>query len=314
MTLRFGLNLPAGPPKGKINNYMDDLDHTLPQLTGHFDSLWMTDHFLLAGDFPRFEACTVMCWFAARWPQFKIGPMVLGQSYRNPALLAKMSATLQTLSGGRFIMGIGAGWKEDEYRAYDWPYPRAGIRIEQLQDTLEIMTRLWRQPGPLSWQGRHYRITDAFCEPRPDPVPPIIVGGGGRRTMRLAAQYADGWNLPDSPIERFRERHAILRQHCEELGRDPAGIEISWFGRLSIAASEQAALARSDGRWGRDRAFVGTASQCIEMMQAFVEEGVSYFMLDILDVADGDVLGALLEEVLPALRRASESSLPGDPS
>ncbi|MCE2489572.1 MAG: LLM class flavin-dependent oxidoreductase [Anaerolineae bacterium] len=302
MTLHFGLNLPAGPVMGPPGKFMDDLDVALPQLVGHFDSLWMTDHFIWDRD-PCYEAWTVMSYFAARWPQFKIGPIVLGQSYRNPALLAKMAATLQQLSGGRFIMGIGAGWKEDEYRAYDWPYPRAGIRIEQLQDTLEIMTRMWREPGPVSWQGRHYSITDAICEPRPAPVPPVIVGGAGRKTMRLAAQYADGWNLPDSPIERFRERRAILQQHCEELGRDPASIELSWFGRLSIGESEQAAIARSHGRWTRERAFVGTPSHCIEMMQAFVDEGVRRFILDIMDVADEDVLGPLLEEVLPALQQ-----------
>ncbi len=301
MTLRFGLNLPAGPTMGGVSKFMDDLDLTLPQLVGHFESLWMTDHFIW-DDNPCYEAWTVMSYIAARWPQFLIGPMVLGQSYRNPALLAKMGATLQSISNGRFIMGIGAGWKEDEYRAYNWPYPRAGIRIEQLQDTLEIMTRMWREPGPVSWQGRHYQVSDAWCEPRPDPVPPIIVGGGGRKTMRLAVQYADGWNHSDSAIGAFSERLAILQQHCEELGRDPASIEISWFGRLSVAATEQAAIVRSEGRWTRDKAFVGTSSQVVELMQAFVEAGVSHFMLDLLDIADEEVMGAVLEEILPALR------------
>lgn len=301
MTLRFGLNLPAGPIMGSVSKFMDDLDLTLPQLEGHFESLWMTDHFIW-DDEPCYEAWTVMSYIAARWPQFLIGPMVLGQSYRNPALLAKMGATLQSISDGRFIMGIGAGWKEDEYRAYNWPYPRAGIRIEQLQDTLEIMTRMWREPGPVTWQGRHYQVSDAWCEPRPNPVPPIIVGGGGRKTMRLAAQYADGWNHSDSAIGTFSERLAILQQHCEELGRDPASIEISWFGRLSVGATEQAAIVRSEGRWTRDKAFVGTPSQVVELMQAFVEAGVSTFMLDILDLAEEEVLGAVLEEILPALR------------
>ncbi len=301
MSTRFGLILPFGPIKGGSDNTMDELDRILPQLVGHFESLWMTDHFIW-DDEACHEAWTIMSYFAARWPQFRIGPMVLGQSYRNPALLAKMGATLQALSKGRFIMGIGAGWKEDEYRAYDWPYPRAGIRIEQLQDTLEIMTRMWREPGPVSWQGRHYQVSDAWCEPRPNPVPPIIVGGGGRKTMRLAAQYADGWNLSDSTIGPFSARLAILRQHCEELGRDPASIEISWFGRLSVADSEQAAIARGGGRWTRDKSFMGTTAQVIELMQPFVDLGVSTFMLDVLDIADEDVLGSVLEEVLPALR------------
>ena len=303
MTLRFGLNLPAGPIRGPVSKFMDDLDRAIPQLVGHFDSLWMTDHFIW-DDRPCYEAWTVMSYVAARWPQFMIGPMVLGQSYRNPALLAKMGATLQSLSGGRFIMGIGAGWKEDEYRAYDWPFPRAGVRLEQLQDTLEIMTRLWRQPGPVSWQGRHYRITDAWCEPRPDPVPPVIVGGGGRKTMGLAARYADGWNLPDASPRHFRERLAILKQHCAELGRDPASIELSWLGRLCVAADEQAARERNQRYWEREGVFIGTPAAVIEQMQVFIDLGVSRFILEVLDVADEEVTGAIVEQILPALRQA----------
>src|SRR5262245_23117603 len=102
MTVEFGLALPAGPPKGQLNRFTDDLDVILPQLQGHFRSLWMTDHFFW-DDEPTHEAWTVISYLAARYPQFEIGPIVLGQSYRNPALLAKMGATLQTLSGGRFI-------------------------------------------------------------------------------------------------------------------------------------------------------------------------------------------------------------------
>ncbi|MCY4525085.1 MAG: LLM class flavin-dependent oxidoreductase, partial [Anaerolineaceae bacterium] len=158
------------------------------------------------------------------------------------------------------------------------------------------------EPGPVSWQGRHYRITDAICEPRPDPVPPIIVGGAGRKTMRLAAQYADGWNLPDSSSETFRERLAILRQHCEELGRDPDRLEVSLLGRLSVGATEQAARERNNRSWEREGAFVGSPSQVIEQMQPFIELGVSRFILEILEFSDAEVIGILKEEILPALR------------
>lgn len=302
MTVRFGLGLLAGPPKGQLNQWMDDLDASLPKLAGHFESLWMTDHFFWDED-PTYEAWTVMAYMAARWPQFKIGPMVLGQSYRNPALLAKMAATLQTLSNGRFIMAIGAGWKEDEYRAYDWPYPRAGIRIEQLADTLEIMKRLWTEADPVTYVGKHYSITEAYCQPKPTPVPPIIVGGGGRKTMRLAAQYADGWNLPDANIDTYTDRLNVLKEHCADLGRDPASIECSWFGRLAVANSEAEALALSDGRWTKDNAFVGTPQQALDLMLPFVEVGVEYFMLEILGLPDPDVIGMVTEDVLPHLRR-----------
>lgn len=301
MTCHLDIFLPPGPDKGKISKYMDDLDLALPQLAGHVDGLWMSDHFIWDDD-PCYEAWTVMSYLAARWPQYRIGSIVLCQSYRNPALLAKMGATLQTLSGGRFILGIGAGWKEDEYCAYDFPFPRAGLRIEQLQDTLEILTRLWRQPGPVSWQGRHYRVSDAWCEPRPDPVPGIVVGAGGRKSIRLAAQYADGWNPAVFTPAPFRERLAIFHEHCEELERDPASIEISWSGRLSVAATERAARERNSRSWEREGAFIGSPSQVVEQMQTFIDLGVSRFILEILEFSAEDVIGILKEEVLPALR------------
>jgi alkanesulfonate monooxygenase SsuD/methylene tetrahydromethanopterin reductase-like flavin-dependent oxidoreductase (luciferase family) len=280
---------------------MTDLDAALPTLGDAFESLWMTDHFFWNDD-PTYEAWTIMAYMAARWPQFKIGPMVLGQSYRNPALLAKMAATLQTISDGRFIMAIGAGWKEDEYRAYDYPYPRAGIRIEQLEDTLEIMKRLWTQPGPVSYTGKHYQIADAYCEPLPDPIPPIIVGGGGEKTMFLAAKYADGWNLPDANITKYTDRLNILKRHCDTIGRNPATLEYSWFGRLAAAKTTEAALALSGGRWTPDNAFVGTPQQCIDLMSPFVEAGVEYFMLEVLGLPDPETLHMVTEEVLLAFR------------
>jgi alkanesulfonate monooxygenase SsuD/methylene tetrahydromethanopterin reductase-like flavin-dependent oxidoreductase (luciferase family) len=301
MTLKFGLGLLAGPPKGQINKWMDDLDASLPQLADDFESLWMTDHFFWQDD-PTYEAWTVMSYMAARWPRYKIGPMVLGQSYRNPALLAKMAATLQMISNGRFIMGIGAGWKEDEYRAYGYPYPRPGIRIEQLKDTLEIMTRLWKDPDPVTYEGEQYSVIGAYCQPKPDPTIPIMVGGGGVKTMRLAAQYADIWNLPDAPIERYSQHLAILDQHCDDLGRDPKTLERSWYGRLGVAKTEADALALSNGRWTKDNAFVGTPQQAVDLMLPFVEAGVTYFMLEVLGLPDPDVIGMVKEEVLPALR------------
>ncbi len=300
MTVEFGLVVPAGPPKGQLNKWLDDLDAVVPQVEGSFTGLWMTDHFFW-GDEPTYEAWTVLTFLAARFPQFKVGPVVLGQSYRNPALLAKMAATLQTLSGGRLIMGIGAGWKEDEYHAYGYPYPSPGVRVEQLEDTLEILTRLWTEPGRVSYQGRHYHITDAYCEPKPDPVPPIIVGGGGRKTTRLAARFGSGWNMPDANYDTYRERITILKNHCQDLGRDPASIACGWFGRLALGRTEAAAQARGGGKWTRDNAFVGTPAQVVEEMSRFIALGCEHFIVEVLDIADPDVLGMALDEVIAPL-------------
>ena len=302
MTVDFGLAFLAGPDKGQIGKWLDDLDASIPKLAGHFKSLWMTDHFIWE-DNPTYEAWTVLTFAAARWPQFDVGPIVLGQSYRNPALVAKMGATLQSLSRGRFIMATGAAWKEDEHRAYNFPYPSAAVRLEQLQDTLEILKRLWTTPGKVTYQGHHYGIVNAYCEPKPNPVPPIMVGGGGNKTMLLAAHYADWWNLNDADFPKYSDRLTVLKQHCAEIGRDLATLRRTWFGRLIVAKTEAEALAMGGGQWTSKNAFVGTPQQVVEQMQPFVEAGVDYFMVAVLGLPDPDVIGMITEDVLPKLQR-----------
>lgn len=301
MSVDFGLVLPAGPPKDTINQWLDDLEEVLPSLTGHFKSLWMTDHFM-RGETPVYEAWTVLSYAAARWPQFDLGPIVLGQSYRNPAMLAKMGATLQSLSRGRLIMAIGAGWKADEYLAYGYPFPSAKIRLEQLEEAIVIIKRLWAEPGPVSFQGQHYHLSDAYCEPKPNPVPTLLVGGGGRTTIGLAARYADWWNLPDANFEKLQTRLPILREQCARVGRDPASLRLTWFGRLAVARSETEALALSNGKWTKERALVGTPAQVVTEMQRFIEAGVDYFMMEVLGLSNPETKAMVLEEVLPRVK------------
>lgn len=314
MTVDFGLALLAGPPpNAPTSKWLDDLDVVLPQLQGHFKSLWMTDHFFW-GDDPTHEAWTAMTYLLARFPQYEVGPMVLGQNYRNPALLAKMGATLQTLSGGRFIMGIGAGWKEDEYRAYGYPFPPVGVRIEQLEDTLEILKRMWTEPGQVTYHGKHYRVEAAYCEPKPNPVPPIVVGAGGKKTMMMAVRHADWWNLSDVTAEAYADKLKTIHEHCETVGRDPASLRLTWFGRLIVGRTQAEAEALSvspDQIFGalrlkpytRANAFVGTPQQIVEQMMPFVEMGVDYFMTDILGLPNPDIIGMVKEEIAPHIEK-----------
>jgi alkanesulfonate monooxygenase SsuD/methylene tetrahydromethanopterin reductase-like flavin-dependent oxidoreductase (luciferase family) len=295
--VNFGIALTAGPKADYLNGWVTDLDFAIPKLAPRFESLWITDHFFW-DDRPTHEAWTGMTYLAARFPNMKVGPMVLGQSYRNPALLAKMGATLQILTGGRFIMGIGAGWKEDEYRAYGYDFPRAGIRIDELEDALQIMRRLWSQPGKVTYHGKHYHIKDAYCEPKPDPVPLIVVGGKGDKTMRLAALHADWWNASDTAYDLYAERVAYLRRVCDDVGRDFATIRLTWFGRLTVGRTESEAQARG-GKWQKNNSFCGTPTQVVDQLSEFIALGCDYYMLEIQDMGNPDVIGMIVEDVLP---------------
>lgn len=305
MPVDFGLGLLHGPPADNYHGWLADLDATLPHLKGAFRSLWMTDHFFWDGE-PTFEAWTTMSFIAARYPDFEVGPIVLGQSYRNPAMLALMSATFQTLTEGRLVMGIGAGWKEDEYRSYGYEYPEPRIRVQQLEETLIIFKKMWEEEGPVSFEGEHYTIKDAWCEPRPNPKIPILVGGGGYTTMKHAAKYADIWNLPDAPLERYTNRLNVLKKHMNTIGRDPSTMRCSWFGRLAIGETEAEAQKWGNSRtqkWTIENAFVGTPAQIAEQMRRFIEQGCDYFMVDVIGLPDEKVIRLVTEELIPEVKK-----------
>jgi alkanesulfonate monooxygenase SsuD/methylene tetrahydromethanopterin reductase-like flavin-dependent oxidoreductase (luciferase family) len=293
MTLQFGLVLPPGPPKGAIDRYLTDLDRQMPRIESLFSGLWMTDH-LFWDQEPTYEAWTILSFIAAKY-QFEFGPIVLSQSYRNPALLAKMAVTLQNLSGGRLIMAVGAGWKEDEYHAYDYPFPPLATRLQQLRDTLEILRRMWTEPGKVSYQGKYYSVQDAYCEPKPDPVPPIIVGGGGPTTLMLAAQYADWWNHYDANWARYSAGLDALRDYCAKIDRDYKTLRLTWFGHMVLGATEEEAIAMGNGKWTINNSFTGTPTQVIEQIKPFLSAGVDYFMVDILNYDNPAILDRVAE-------------------
>ena len=302
MAIDFGLVVPFGPLKGDYGKWLADVDASAASLQEHFRSLWMTDHFFW-DDKPTYEAWTIMSFLAARFPSYEIGSMVLGQSYRNPAMLALMAATLQTVSQGRFIMGIGAGWKEDEYLAYNYEYPRAGIRIEQLEDTLNIFKKLWTESGQVSYEGKHYKVVDARCEPKPNPMIPILVGAGGKKMLRLTAQYADLWNMGMCDVTTYSERLDILKQHCDELGRDISTLRLTWFGSMAIGETEQnAEQYAKDLIWGNESALVGTPEQIVAQMVEFIELGVDYFMLVIPSLPNSEIADLITQELLPKIK------------
>jgi alkanesulfonate monooxygenase SsuD/methylene tetrahydromethanopterin reductase-like flavin-dependent oxidoreductase (luciferase family) len=228
----FGIHLgtPSAEDMGDRHAYYREL---LTRGTGAFRSAWVSDH-LMKGEHPILEAWTTLTYLAAEFPDYAFGNLVLSQSYRNPALLAKMAATLQYLTSGRLILGIGAGWQADEYRAYGYPFPSAGNRVEQLAEAIDVLRLMW-SASPATYDGTHHHVREAFCEPRPSIPIPILVGGHRPKFMRVAAAKADIWQW-DGPIERYRVPHDLLVAACADLGRDVASIRLSAAGEAYFPA------------------------------------------------------------------------------
>ena len=189
--IQFGFTMPVDRlTKERQPTYVADLHRALNLVAGHFDSAWAIDHLQSDDQGGLLEGFTTLTYVAALHPQLKFGHTVLCQSFRNPALVAKMASTLHYLSGGRYILGIGAGWHEEEYRAYGYDFPSGAVRVEQTEEALRIIRALWTEEQA-NFEGKHYRVAEARCEPKPDPVPTVMVGAFRPKMLRLAAKYAD---------------------------------------------------------------------------------------------------------------------------
>jgi alkanesulfonate monooxygenase SsuD/methylene tetrahydromethanopterin reductase-like flavin-dependent oxidoreductase (luciferase family) len=204
--------------------------HILPTALEHFDSLWLADHFygFDSPTDPFMEAWTTLTWLAAKFPRVMLCHHVLGQGYRNPALTAKMAATLQVLSGNRFMLGIGAGWREDEYLSYGYEFPRPAVRFAQLEDLIYICRKMWTEDSP-EYVGKYYSIDKAAAPPKPSVVPPICIGAYGEQIgLPLVGRLADVWNSSLQGDEsKWIKKRDIVRASAERAGRDPLSVEIS---------------------------------------------------------------------------------------
>ncbi len=305
--VHFGLVVPeAALDRSRRHLYMEDVNRLLAYVKGHYDSAWFIDH--LDGDV--LEGWTALTYLSALHPELLWGNTVLCQSFRNPALVAKMGATLHFMSGGRFVLGIGAGGQAAEYRAYGYPFPPGSTRVAELDEALQIIKALWTQERA-TFEGRYYRVKDARCEPKPDPMPTIMVGAFRPKMLRLTARHADWWNVSSTRIEDYRVIVHELERACDEVGRDPATLRRTWGGGCVCAPTEAEVAELAAGRLqmgegygyqvGED--FVGTAAQVVEQMQPFVELGVDYFMLDCGGFPRLTTVEMLVNEVLPAFNR-----------
>lgn len=267
-----------------------------------FDSLWFPDHVQYA-DNKVAEGWTIMAFALARYPNKLCGHEVLCNSFRNPAHLAKMAATAQAISGGRFVLGIGAGWNEEEYLAYGWPFPAARVRIAQLAEAIQLIRTMWTD-APANYTSEHYRIANAYCEPRPSPPPPIMIGGAGEKhLLRVVARHADWWNYVFTDAATYAHKQDVLKEHCRVVGRDYDGITQAVRTGMLIAETEAALEQLKAQPFVRplDNTIVGTPEQVAEQLLTIVAQGADRLTVHFADAPRLEGTHLFAEAVMPYL-------------
>jgi len=243
-----------------------------------WDGIYFADHFMpnqadTSG--PTLECWTALAAFAAQVPRVRIGSLVAGNTYRNPAVLAKMAANVAIISGGRLVLGIGAGWQENEHAAYDVPFYTVGGRLRRLEEACQVIRSLFRNEKT-TFEGKYYSIKDAPLAPKPAAPPPLLIGGGGEQvTLRIAAQYADEWNVWGLPAL-LAQKMAVLDRHCADVGRNPAEIQRSACAVLSL--TEDAALIERTIASGRP-VIAGNPDQVAAVIQEYINAGVDELVI-----------------------------------
>jgi F420-dependent oxidoreductase-like protein len=295
--MKFGLQLVPGPMPEGVNHFDRLLQAAqLAEQLG-FDSVWYEDHFMWEDDRPQLECLSTLSALAASTQRLRLGMLVLGAPYRNPALLAKMLTTLDIISGGRVIVGLGAGWHQPEFDAYGWPFPSLKERFDRLEEVAQIIDRMMRQ-SPASFEGSYYRIQNARNLPHPvqKPRPPILIGGNGeKRTLRAVAKYADMCNVI-ADVEKTRHKFEVLRQHCKAIGRpyDEITRSVNYWTIFGRSEAERAKKKERFPREAEDLAGIPAK------MKAYEEVGTQYIIARIFDGNDLDPIRQFAETVFPA--------------
>jgi F420-dependent oxidoreductase-like protein len=277
-----------------------------------FDAVFLYDHFHTVPT-PQletvFECWTSMAALARDTTSVRLGQMVTCNSYRPPSLLAKMASGIDVVSGGRLILGIGAGWYEHEYRAYGYDYPDTPDRLRMLGEALQVIQAMWTQ-DEATFEGRFYKVRGAINEPKPvqKPHPPIWVGGAGEKvTLKLVAQYGDGCNF-NADVGTVKHKLAVLRQHCENVGRDYDAISktVEFYSILGDAHEVDRVVAGTARRTGQDESFVrswhplhGDADRVANLIREYAEVGVEYFIVNLPNAFEEGVMARFAEEIFP---------------
>jgi len=277
------------------------------------DSIWVYDHF---HNVPTpaheavFECWTVMAALAEATTRIRLGQMVSCTSYRPPTLTAKITSSIDVISGGRLEWGVGAGWYEQEYRAYGYEFPEAKVRIGMLREAVEIVRSMWSVPDT-DYQGRYYEVRGAQCDPKPiQQLPPVWIGGGGEQlTLRVVARLADKANFGGKPHE-WSHKREVLRAHCRDVGRDEDEIEKTWSPEVLLRESEREAQRLYEQRrerepWREDWEsyrlgnLAGTPEQVCERVREYRDLGCTYIVPFCADYPEDTSLRLLATQVAP---------------
>jgi alkanesulfonate monooxygenase SsuD/methylene tetrahydromethanopterin reductase-like flavin-dependent oxidoreductase (luciferase family) len=286
---RFGWLSPAAAHAGSdfrpITMYQ--AEHIFPSVISRFDSVWVADHFYGFDAAKRegfLEAWTTLTWVAAKFETIDVAHHVLGHGYRNPALTAKMASSLQVLTGGRFILGIGGGWREEEFRAYGYDFPPVSVRLHQLEEVVQICRAMWSEEHP-SFHGKYFTIEDAVATPRPEIAPRICIGSSGESIgLKIVGRQADMWNTFFGDEVSWMRKRDIVLQAAEDAGRDPGDVE--------CCATVEGALPESDEG----------SEEWVGRLTRLTEIGISYFVLDFGHPLDPEPALRFAEQVIAPMR------------
>ncbi len=262
-------------------------ENILPTAVKYFDSLWIADHFygFDAKSDPFMEAWTTLTWLGAKFDDILLCHHVLGVGYRPPALTAKMAATLQVLSGNRFILGVGAGWRDEEYVAYGYDFPKPSVRFSELEEMIQICKLMWTEEEP-SFAGENFTIEGASAPPLPETVPPICIGASGEKVgLPLVGRQADIWNgFARGDDDDWRRKLSIVQDSALSVGRDPADIEVS--------QTVEKALPETDSE----------SQELLELLGHKASLGVQHFVMDFGHPPTAENIHRFVEQVMGPLK------------
>jgi F420-dependent oxidoreductase-like protein len=298
---------------GPNNTWADTLELVRHAESTGWDGAWFADHFMpntpeAAG--PTSECWTTLAGLAAAVPRIRLGALVSGNTYRHPAVLANIAATADNISGGRIVLGLGAGWQENEHQKYGIPFYTLKERMDRFDEACQVVTGLLNNERA-TFQGRFYQLDDAPLDPKPvqQPLPLLVGGGGEKRTLRIAAKYADGWNAPYIGPAEYRHKLNVLDSWCEKEGRDPNEIIRSLNLGFYMSADEAGAGAARQKyadqfqEQAADRVgghLIGSPAEVVDRLGEFQAEGIHRINIAFRPPVDWDALQAFVEQVMPA--------------